>query len=237
MATVNIGNLTFTHRGDYDGSTAYAKNDVVYYATNGNAYIAKQATTGNVPTNATYWSQFAQGSGGIWSGTLSLGSAGQVVKVNSGATALEFGTADSGKTLGITELTNSTRASLPNSSAQTIWNTSYTQIKANSKLKFDVFLHGLIPGAGAINIRFKYDNNDYDGYIGYCYHGQNWQVFHAGHFVLNGSSSTGSKAIEVISRCQNGNSDRLFQIFNPNASDDGRLAQTRSSIIITELDF
>ena len=40
MATVNIGNLTFTHRGDYDGSTAYAKNDVVYYATNGNAYIA-----------------------------------------------------------------------------------------------------------------------------------------------------------------------------------------------------
>ena len=92
MATVNIGNLTFTHRGDYDGSTAYAKNDVVYYATNGNAYIAKQATTGNAPTNGTYWSQFAAGSGGIWNAGLSLGSAGQVVKVNSGASALEFGT-------------------------------------------------------------------------------------------------------------------------------------------------
>jgi hypothetical protein len=95
LATVNIGNLTFTHRGDYDGSTAYAKNDVVYYATNGNAYIAKQATTGNVPTNGTYWSQFAQGSGGIWNAGLSLGSAGQVVKVNSGASALEFGTVSS----------------------------------------------------------------------------------------------------------------------------------------------
>ena len=132
MATINLGNLTFTHKGDYASGTAYVKNDVVYYATNGNAYIAKQATTGNAPTNATYWNQFAQGSGGIWNSGLSLGSAGQVVKVNSGATALEFGTADSGKTLGITELTNSTRASLPNSSAQTIWNTSYTQIKANS---------------------------------------------------------------------------------------------------------
>ena len=95
MATVNIGNLTFTHRGDYAGGTAYAKNDVVYYATNGNAYIAKQTTTGNAPTNGTYWSQFAAGSGGIWNAGLSLGSAGQSVKVNAAGNALEFGTISS----------------------------------------------------------------------------------------------------------------------------------------------
>ena len=96
MATINIGNLAFTHKGDYDGSTAYAKNDVVYYSTNGNAYIAKQATTGNVPTNATYWNQFSQGSGGIWNGGLALGSAGQAVRVNSAANALEFYTPSAG---------------------------------------------------------------------------------------------------------------------------------------------
>ena len=90
MATVNIGNLTFTHKGDYASGTAYVKNDVVYYATNGNAYIAKQATQGNAPTNATYWSQFAQGSGGIWNAGLSLGSASQKLRVNSGGNALEF---------------------------------------------------------------------------------------------------------------------------------------------------
>ena len=95
MATINIGNLAFTHKGDYASGTAYVKNDVVYYSTNGNAYIAKQATTGNAPTNATYWNQFAQGSGGIWNAGLSLGSAGQVVKVNSGGSALEFGTISS----------------------------------------------------------------------------------------------------------------------------------------------
>jgi hypothetical protein len=95
LATINIANLTFTHKGDYDGSTAYVKNDVVYYSTNGNAYIAKQNTTGNAPTNGTYWSQFAAGSGGIWNAGLSLGTAGQSVKVNAAGNALEFGTISS----------------------------------------------------------------------------------------------------------------------------------------------
>ncbi len=93
MAQIDIGKLTFTHKGDYAGGTAYVANDVVYY--NGSAYIAKQSTTGNLPTNGTYWSNFAAGSGGIWNSGLSLGSAGQVVKVNSGASALEFGTISS----------------------------------------------------------------------------------------------------------------------------------------------
>ena len=92
MATVNIGNLTFTHKGDYASGTTYAKNDVVYYSTNGNAYIAKQATTGNAPTSTAHWDVFAAGSGGIWNAGLSLGSAGQSVKVNSAGNALEFGT-------------------------------------------------------------------------------------------------------------------------------------------------
>ena len=90
MATIDIGKLTFTHKGDYAGGTAYVANDVVYY--NGSAYIAKTSTTGNLPTSTAHWNTFATGSGGIWNAGLSLGSAGQVVKVNSGASALEFGT-------------------------------------------------------------------------------------------------------------------------------------------------
>ena len=56
MATIDVGKLSFNHKGDYSSSTAYVLNDVVYY--NGSAYIAKQATTNNVPTNATYWNLF-----------------------------------------------------------------------------------------------------------------------------------------------------------------------------------
>ena len=41
------------HRGTYAGVTAYLKNNVVNY--NGSSYMAKQNTTGNLPTNTTYW--------------------------------------------------------------------------------------------------------------------------------------------------------------------------------------
>ena len=88
MATIDIGKLTFTHKGDYAGGTAYVANDVVYY--NGSAYIAKTSTTGNLPTSTAHWNTFAAGSGGIWNAGLSLGTAGQVVKVNSGASALNL---------------------------------------------------------------------------------------------------------------------------------------------------
>ena len=61
MATINIGSLSLSsHKGDYDNSTAYVKNDVVYYATTGSAYIAKQATTGNLPTSTAHWNIFVQ---------------------------------------------------------------------------------------------------------------------------------------------------------------------------------
>ena len=91
MATINIGSLSLSsHKGDYDNSTAYVKNDVVYYASTGNAYIAKQATTGNVPTSTAHWNIFSAGSGGIWNAGLSLGSASQKLRVNSAGNALEF---------------------------------------------------------------------------------------------------------------------------------------------------
>ena len=100
MAQIDIGKLSIgPHKGDYNNSTAYVANDIVYY--NGSAYIAKQSTTGNLPTDTNNWNTFSAGSGGIWNSGLSLGSAGQVVKVNSGASALEFGTISS-KVLDVT---------------------------------------------------------------------------------------------------------------------------------------
>ena len=93
MATIDIGKIKPVFKGAYNNSTAYVLDDIVYY--NGSSYVAKQSTTGNVPTNGTYWEVLASGSGGIWDSTLSIGTAGQIVKVNSGATALEFGTVSS----------------------------------------------------------------------------------------------------------------------------------------------
>ncbi len=93
MATIDIGKIKPVFKGTYDNSTAYTLDDIVYY--NGSSYVAKTSTTGNLPTDTTKWNILASGSGGIWDSTLSLGSAGQSVKVNSGGTALEFGTISS----------------------------------------------------------------------------------------------------------------------------------------------
>ena len=132
MATINIANLTFSHKGDYDGSTAYVKNDVVYYSTNGNAYIAKQGTTGNVPTNGTYWSQFAAGSGGIWNAGLSLGSAGQAVKVNAAGNALEFGAISAGKILQVVQASDETQRSTTSQSYTQASNTLSVSLTPSS---------------------------------------------------------------------------------------------------------
>ena len=93
MATIDIGKIKPVFKGTYDNSVSYVLDDIVYY--NGSSYVAKTSTTGNLPTDTTKWNILASGSGGIWNSSLSLGSAGQVVKVNSGASALEFGTLSS----------------------------------------------------------------------------------------------------------------------------------------------
>ena len=88
MATIDIGKIKPVFKGTYNNSTAYVLDDIVYY--NGSSYVAKTSTTGNLPTDTTKWNILASGSGGIWNSSLSLGSGSQQLRVNSGATALEF---------------------------------------------------------------------------------------------------------------------------------------------------
>ena len=58
MATVTLGNLKFNWKGTYNAGTAYAIDDVVSY--NGSSYVAKTATTGNLPTVTANWDLMSQ---------------------------------------------------------------------------------------------------------------------------------------------------------------------------------
>jgi len=58
MATVNLGSIKFKWKGTYSGATAYTIDDVVEY--NGSSYICVSNSTGNLPTNATYFEQMSQ---------------------------------------------------------------------------------------------------------------------------------------------------------------------------------
>ena len=116
MATVNLGSIRFNWKGAYNNSTDYVVNDVV--TSSGNSYVCIQASTGNAVGNATaYWnimsSAGTNGTNGTDVGTtlttqgdilyrdgsglqrLPKGTANQVLKMNSGATAPEYGTISS----------------------------------------------------------------------------------------------------------------------------------------------
>ena len=49
----NAGRVLMIPKGDYNAATTYEMLDCVYY--NGRSYVCKQTSTGNAPTNTTYW--------------------------------------------------------------------------------------------------------------------------------------------------------------------------------------
>ena len=109
MATLNLGRIKPVFRGAYAGGTAYVVDDIV---TSGNeTFICILASTGNATSNATYWTKLAaKGTDGTDVGAtlttqgdilyrdgsglqrLAKGTAGQALKMNTGATAPEWGT-------------------------------------------------------------------------------------------------------------------------------------------------
>ena len=57
MATINLGSIKFNWKGAYNGSTAYAVDDVV--SSGGSSYVCILASTGNATSNGTYWEQMS----------------------------------------------------------------------------------------------------------------------------------------------------------------------------------
>lgn len=55
MATVNLGRVAYVNKGAYSASTVYTKYDVVLYNNGSYVYKYETDTSGNLPTNTTYW--------------------------------------------------------------------------------------------------------------------------------------------------------------------------------------
>ena len=110
MATIDLGKIKFNWRNEYDNSTAYVPDDCVYYADGSvtSSYICKTASQGNAPSSGGTlhgsWDYLAQGQAPIPTTTqgdivvrgastnerLAIGSAGQILKVNSSGNGLEY---------------------------------------------------------------------------------------------------------------------------------------------------
>ena len=111
MATIDLGKIKQVFRGTYNNATAYAVDDLVAF-TDGSVtstYICTTASTGNNPSSGgtahANWAYVAKGQatsptttqgdiivrGASADARLAIGTAGQFVKVNSGANGLEYG--------------------------------------------------------------------------------------------------------------------------------------------------
>jgi len=92
MATLNLGNIKFNWKGAYSGGTAYVVDDVVSYS--GSSYICKLASTGNLPTDGTYWDQMSSAGTNGTDLTSTLTTQGDVLyRDGSGLQRLAAGTA------------------------------------------------------------------------------------------------------------------------------------------------
>ena len=112
MATIDLGKIKQVFRGTYNNATAYVPDDIVVFTdgTVTSTYICTTATTGNNPSSGGTahgsWAYLAKGQtasptttqgdlvfrGASADQRLAIGTAGQVLKVNSGANGYEFGT-------------------------------------------------------------------------------------------------------------------------------------------------
>ena len=185
MATINLGAIKFNWKGAYNNATAYAVDDVV--SSGGSSYVCILASTGNATSNGTYWEQMSSagtnGTNGTDVGTtittqgdilyrdgsglqrLAKGTANQLLRINSGATAPEWHTPATVSAGVIQTCRYATGAGW----TQSMSGSSFTTIN-NGATDFDVTItpssaSNSIMLSGQMNIQMYNGANNYQGAI------------------------------------------------------------------------
>ena len=161
MATIDLGKIKFNWRNEYAGGQTYVPDDCVFY-TDGSvtsSYICKTTSTGNAPSSGGTlhgsWDYLAKGQNAsptttqgdlIFRGAsadqrLAIGTAGQALKVNSGANGYEFGVAGGVVQVKSTTKKNGYVATSPQGSYTDITGLSVDITPTSTNNKILVFAH------------------------------------------------------------------------------------------------
>ena len=200
-------------------------------------FLGKAITTTGLPVDAVGTANINAGAvtdAKIANGTIDLTSkvTGILPTANGGT-----GGTNGGKTLAITKFTNNTRTSLSETDVINFFDTSITQVKANSKFLVHVHLHGWQDYSGAVNYDLIYDGTTHSGVAGFTYTAQDYWHHLRGTYYIDGASTAGSKNFKFRQDSISGGAQKFCYVWNPNATDDARLAQTISSVIFIEYDL
>ena len=170
MATIDLGKIKLVWRGTYNNGTAYTVDDVVQYTDSGlvSSYICTTNSTGNAPSSSGTahgsWAYLAKGAAaytstlttqgdilyrdGSGEARLAKGTAGQALKMNSGANAPEWGTISSD----FVKLSTVTASTASTVSFDGFFTSDYEWYK--------VIWKGYSSGDDALNMRMRRSNAD-----------------------------------------------------------------------------
>jgi hypothetical protein len=176
MATVNLGSIKFNWQGAYNGATAYAVDDVVSY--NGSSYICKLASTGNLPTNTTYFDQMSSagtnGTNGTDVGTvittqgdilyrdgsglqrLGAGTAGQVLQTGGAGANPSWGTVSSpiAQMIVNTQTINTSTTTYVSGGMPTL---TITPTSASNDIYVEWFIHTKMNGTNSEDVGIQFE--------------------------------------------------------------------------------
>ena len=239
MATIDLGKIKLVWKGTYNNSTAYTVDDLVEYTDTGitSTYICVANSTGNAPSSGgsahASWNYMAKGvADPIPSQS---GNAGKAL-ITDGTNA-SWGTA--GKLLNVSEVSNSTRTSKGATSTFDMVNGTFTQVGASSKFVVWGSCWWRGHASGEVRYLLYYGpqggmaNTD-EGRSGYVYTAQSHRYMGQGLWYFTGNSSAGTKEILWREHANNNSSESSGDVFNPNTSDDNRIAQQISNLVIME---
>ena len=148
----------------------------------------------------------------------------------------DFDTAINGRVLDVTTYTNSTRQALPTSSSITMASFTVNKLSSTSTLVIQGTMSGANEYSGQMQQGWKLGSGtEFNGQTTSYQNNVNGRVVSTSAVIV-GHTTTGSQTMVFRYYSVNSGNNMPFQVYNPNASDDPRLAQTSSVFTVTEVE-
>ena len=147
-----------------------------------------------------------------------------------------FDSAVNGRVLDVTTYTSGTRQAFAASASLTMASFSVNKLSSTSTLVIHGTMSGRGENAGHVQQGWKLGSGtEFNGQTcSYQNNGLGRVLSTAA--VISGHTTTGSQTMVFRYYAPNGSSNKPFDVYNPNATDDARLAQTSSVFIVTEVE-
>ena len=147
-----------------------------------------------------------------------------------------FDTAENGRVLDVTTYTSNTRQAFAPAASLTMASFTVNKLSSTSTL----VIHGTMSGrgehAGDIQAGWKLGSGTEFNAQTISYQNNSLGRALSTSAVISGHTTTGSQTMVFRYYSVNGTTNKPFQVYNPNATDDPRLAQTSSLFSVTEVE-